>query len=351
MKTLTSLLERLNLDPEVLEACARNAEALGLPLERALYEAERINENQYLETAAARHAMPCELRLAALMDKEGSGWATDAERVCKVPLPWLRKQKVVPVRDKDGKLALAICHPSGWLLAQELGMLLGERLERPVLAREDDITDIIKPDLRRVHPLGRERFGRARRFGQCDRRIQRRRGGGLAGGQQRGPPFIRLVNMILAQAVRAGASDIHIEPYRDVSRVRFRLDGVLYERHTLNKAHHAAVVSRIKVMAKLNIAEKRLPQDGRIAISLGGRQAGLRVSTLPTSFGERVVLRLLEKSERVLSLTELGLSREDLQLMHSLVGITHGIVLVTGPTGSGKTTTLYMVLQEVAQRR
>ena len=98
----------------------------------------------------------------------------------------------------------------------------------------------------------------------------------------------------------------------------------------MNKAHHAAVV-RIKVMAKLNIAEKRLPQDGRIAISLGGRQAGLRVSTLPTSFGERVVLRLLEKSERVLSLTELGLSREDLQLMHSLVGITHGIVLVTGP--------------------
>ena len=160
-------------------------------------------------------------------------------------------------------------------------------------------------------------------------------------------PFIRLVNMILAQAVRAGASDIHIEPYRDVSRVRFRLDGVLYERHTLNKAHHAAVVSRIKVMAKLNIAEKRLPQDGRIAISLGGRQAGLRVSTLPTSFGERVVLRLLEKSERVLSLTELGLSREDLQLMHSLVGITHGIVLVTGPTGSGKTTTLYAVLQEL----
>lgn len=350
MKTLTSLLERLNLDPEVLEACARNAEALGLPLERALYEAERINENQYLETAAARHAMPCELRLAALMDKEGSGWATDAERVCKVPLPWLRKQKVVPVRDKDGKLALAICHPSGWLLAQELGMLLGERLERPVLAREDDITDIIN----RI-------FGESTRsegsvsdvLGDSVNAIDEFNEDAVEDllEDSSEAPFIRLVNMILAQAVRAGASDIHIEPYRDVSRVRFRLDGVLYERHTLNKAHHAAVVSRIKVMAKLNIAEKRLPQDGRIAISLGGRQAGLRVSTLPTSFGERVVLRLLEKSERVLSLTELGLSREDLQLMHSLVGITHGIVLVTGPTGSGKTTTLYMVLQEVAQRQ
>ena len=225
-------------------------------------------------------------------------------------------------------------------------MLLGERLERPVLAREDDITDIIN----RI-------FGESTRsegsvsdvLGDSVNAIDEFNEDAVEDllEDSSEAPFIRLVNMILAQAVRAGASDIHIEPYRDVSRVRFRLDGVLYERHTLNKAHHAAVVSRIKVMAKLNIAEKRLPQDGRIAISLGGRQAGLRVSTLPTSFGERVVLRLLEKSERVLSLTELGLSREDLQLMHSLVGITHGIVLVTGPTGSGKTTTLYAVLQEL----
>ena len=126
------------------------------------------------------------------------------------------------------------------------------------------------------------------------------------------------------------------------------LDGVLYERHAIQKAHHAAIVSRIKVMARLDIAEKRLPQDGRIAISLGGRQAGLRVSTLPTSFGERVVLRLLEKNERILSLGELGLAREDFDLVSRLVSMPHGIVLVTGPTGSGKTTTLYAVLQEIA---
>ena len=161
-------------------------------------------------------------------------------------------------------------------------------------------------------------------------------------------PFIKTVNLILAQALRAGASDIHIEPFRDVSRVRFRLDGVLYERHTLNKAHHAAVVSRIKVMARLNIAEKRLPQDGRIAIALGGRQAGLRVSTLPTSFGERVVLRVLEKNERILSLSELGLAETDFSLVTRLVSSMHGIVLATGPTGSGKTTTLYAVLQQIA---
>ena len=346
MKTLTSLLERLNLDPEVLEACARNAEALGLPLERALYEAERINENQYLETAAARHAMPCELRLAALMDKEGSGWATDAERVCKVPLPWLRKQKVVPVRDKDGKLALAICHPSGWLLAQELGMLLGERLERPVLAREDDITDIIN----RI-------FGESTRsegsvsdvLGDSVNAIDEFNEDAVEDllEDSSEAPFIRLVNMILAQAVRAGASDIHIEPYRDVSRVRFRLDGVLYERHTLNKAPHAAVVSRIKVMAKLNIAEKRLPQDGRIGYDRDGEKFDVRVSTLPTIYGEKVVLRLLTRRVELLELRNLGFSARQYEDYCRAIARPFGMVLICGPTGSGKSTTLYATLRRL----
>ena len=156
---------------------------------------------------------------------------------------------------------------------------------------------------------------------------------------------------LVGEALRDNASDIHLEPYEQRCRIRMRIDGKLAERYVVERAQYMPLVNQIKILASLDISEKRLPQDGRIAISLGGRQAGLRVSTLPTSFGERVVLRLLEKSERVLSLTELGLSREDLQLMHSLVGITHGIVLVTGPTGSGKTTTLYMVLQEVAQRQ
>ena len=346
MKTLTSLLERLNLDPEVLEACARNAEALGLPLERALYEAERINENQYLETAAARHAMPCELRLAALMDKEGSGWATDAERVCKVPLPWLRKQKVVPVRDKDGKLALAICHPSGWLLAQELGMLLGERLERPVLAREDDITDIIN----RI-------FGESTRsegsvsdvLGDSVNAIDEFNEDAVEDllEDSSEAPFIRLVNMILAQAVRAGASDIHIEPYRDVSRVRFRLDGVLYERHTLNKAHHAAVVSRIKVMAGMDIAVHQQPQDGHILFQPRGRRIDIRVSSLPASSGEVIVMRLMDVSAQLFSLDELGFSKKDTATLRELIHRPAGMIVLCGPMNSGKTSSLYAALTEL----
>lgn len=160
-------------------------------------------------------------------------------------------------------------------------------------------------------------------------------------------PFIKLVNMILSQAVRAHASDIHIEPYKETLRVRFRLDGVLYDKHSIAKRFHAALVSRIKIMAKLDIAEKRLPQDGRIALTLGSRQVDLRVSCLPTAFGERIVMRLLEKSTRILSLPELGLTEENLERMHRLVNISHGIILVTGPTGSGKTTSLYAVLNHI----
>ncbi|MEF2231525.1 MAG: type II secretion system ATPase GspE [Pseudodesulfovibrio sp.] len=160
-------------------------------------------------------------------------------------------------------------------------------------------------------------------------------------------PFIRLVNMILSQAVRANASDIHIEPYKEILRVRFRLDGVLYDKLSVNKRYHAALVSRIKIMAKLNIAEKRLPQDGRIALTLGGRQVDLRVSCLPTALGERIVLRLLEKSTKILNMPELGLTDDNLRRMQRLVNISHGIILVTGPTGSGKTTSLYAVLNYI----
>ena len=148
----------------------------------------------------------------------------------------------------------------------------------------------------------------------------------------------------LAQAVRDNASDIHIEPFETRSVVRFRLDGTLKDIAEPHRALHAAMVSRIKVMADLDIAEKRLPQDGRIALRLAGRPVDVRVSTLPTGHGERVVMRLLDKEAGRLDLTKLGMSATSLEAMMRLTAQPHGIVLVTGPTGSGKTTTLYAAL-------
>jgi len=160
-------------------------------------------------------------------------------------------------------------------------------------------------------------------------------------------PIIRMLNALLSQAVNEGASDVHVEAFENTSVVRYRIDGVLRDIVRPRRALHAALVSRIKIMANLDIAEKRLPQDGRILLRLGGRPIDVRVSTLPTGHGERVVLRLLDKERGRLEPESLGLSADMLKSLDQLVNQPHGIVLVTGPTGSGKTTTLYVMLSRL----
>ncbi|MDU9048331.1 MAG: type II secretion system ATPase GspE [Candidatus Electrothrix sp. Rat3] len=162
-------------------------------------------------------------------------------------------------------------------------------------------------------------------------------------------PVIKLVNLILSQAVRDGASDIHVEPYKDQVKIRKRVDGILYDMLAPQKHVQAKLISRIKIMAKMDIAEKRLPQDGRIEIRIADKNIDLRVSSLPTAFGERVVMRLLDKSNVLLSLKQLGMSPRDLKLLMQLIKAPHGIILVTGPTGSGKTTSLYSALSVLNQ--
>ncbi|MCP4111160.1 MAG: type II secretion system ATPase GspE, partial [Desulfobacteraceae bacterium] len=160
-------------------------------------------------------------------------------------------------------------------------------------------------------------------------------------------PIIKLVNHIISQSAKARSSDIHIEPYQDSFKVRYRVDGILYDLLTPPKWIQPALTSRIKVMSKMNIAEKRLPQDGRIEVKIGDQEIDVRVSTIPTSFGERVVMRLLNKSSSLLELTELGMSPDRLKLIKELSSSPNGIILVTGPTGSGKTTMLYAVLSSI----
>lgn len=160
-------------------------------------------------------------------------------------------------------------------------------------------------------------------------------------------PIIRLINALLTESVKQGASDIHVETYEKRLVVRFRIDGVLREVVQPKRALAALLVSRIKVMAKLDIAEKRVPQDGRIALRIGGREVDVRVSTMPSQHGERVVMRLLDKQAGRLGLGQLGMSARDLNAMRNIISKPHGIILVTGPTGSGKTTTLYGALSDL----
>ena len=160
-------------------------------------------------------------------------------------------------------------------------------------------------------------------------------------------PIIRMLNALLTQAARDGASDIHIEPYERHSSVRFRVDGSLREVVQPNRALHAALISRLKIMADLDISEKRLPQDGRISLRIGTRAVDVRVSTLPSAHGERAVLRLLDKSGGTLSLESVGMQGHVLARLKHLIAQPHGIILVTGPTGSGKTTTLYAALSQL----
>jgi len=162
-------------------------------------------------------------------------------------------------------------------------------------------------------------------------------------------PVVRLVNGILMEALRERATDIHVEPYEDKVVVRYRIDGVLHDKYTLSKGHQAPFTSRIKVMAGMDIAERFVPQDGRIGISAGQRMVDIRVSALPTQHGERLVLRLLDKARGLLTLEELGMKERERQEIETLIRRPNGMILFTGPTGSGKSTSLYAILQALAR--
>jgi type IV pilus assembly protein PilB len=160
-------------------------------------------------------------------------------------------------------------------------------------------------------------------------------------------PVIRFVNLILADAIRKRASDIHLEPYEKVFRVRYRIDGVLHDVMAPPKQMEAAILSRVKIMANMDIAERRLPQDGRISVKFSNKEVDLRVSSLPTIFGEKIVMRILDKSGVVLDLKKLGFEEDDLERFSRIIGTPYGMILVTGPTGSGKSTTLYAAVSTI----
>ena len=253
--------------------------------------------------------------------------------------PFLQQAAVIPLRQEEDRLVVAMAQPDDAFTRQALRFATGLELQPVVGLRSD-----IELAFERLYGEGRtamEEMAEGERAPAGDEDIEHLRD------MASEAPVIRLVNAILSRALEAGASDVHVEPFEDQLKVRYRVDGVLQEVESPPAAMAAAVTSRIKILARLNIAERRLPQDGRIQLKIQGRSVDFRVSTVPTMHGESVVMRILDRSAVALDLDSLGFKPRVRDGLRQAVARPHGIILVTGPTGSGKTTTLYAALREI----
>ncbi len=253
---------------------------------------------------------------------------------------FMRQYRFLPVAMEDSTLTIAMADPLDFETLTTVRAATGLRV-RPALAAEQEILDAIDKYFGEQEKAAGESQAET---GEAGEEIEHLRD------MASEAPVIRLVNAMIAQAVEKRASDIHLEPFEKEFRVRYRVDGVLYNQEPPPRELKAAIISRVKLMAKLNIAERRLPQDGRIKIKILGREVDLRVSTLPTLYGESVVMRLLDRSAGdFYDLGRLGFDARMLGRMEHFTSLPHGIFLVTGPTGSGKSTTLYSALKRINQ--
>ena len=258
-----------------------------------------------------------------------------------IPIGYAKDKKFYPIKRVADRLLVAVADPLDSSLLNDLSALTGETIE-PCLA---PVTEILKA-------INKSYEGKAGEAHNVIEEIEGDRTTDLVRDFEPEDlldtsdeaPIIRFVNSLMTQGYKERASDIHIEPFENELMIRYRVDGILYNVLKPPLKAHAGIVSRIKIMSQLNIAEKRLPQDGRLRVRIAGQDIDVRVSTLPTAFGERVVLRLLDKASSILTLEEIGLKEALLHKVASMINKTHGVFLVTGPTGSGKTTTLYSAL-------
>ncbi len=263
-----------------------------------------------------------------------------------IPIQFLKKYKMVPLAN-DKETLIAINDPLAFQPLDDLRLALGWNGVQTVIAPYAAILSAINFTYDMARDSAEQVIEGMHGEEDSDLIMSEIEETGDLLDETSDAPIIRLVNLMLSQAVKARASDIHIEPYQNSVKIRYRVDGILYDKLTPPKHIQSTLVSRVKIMAKLNIAEKRLPQDGRIEIRIADKNVDIRVSTIPTAFGERVVLRLLDKSSALLRLSDLGMPEAELRIFDRLIRSPHGIILVTGPTGSGKTTTLYGALSKI----
>ncbi len=266
------------------------------------------------------------------------------DKITPLPYAFAKARLLLPLEDNEGVLLVAMTHPFDLELLEEVRCLTRREI-RVAIASKAVLEESIELSYHQKENEASEYIASLQPEAQ-DAEISQEDGYDLLD-KGADSPVIRMLNVMLAEAIQQGASDIHFEPMENGLGVRYRIDGVLQPRHAPPKEFQSQLITRIKVMARLDIAEHRLPQDGRIKLNMGGRQIDFRVSTVPVVFGERIVLRILDKGNVLLGLNNIGMRPPMLAAFTKLTKMSEGIVLVTGPTGSGKTTTLYSALSEI----
>ena len=306
----------------------------GEPMERLLLELGFMSEDDLLPVLADYYRAPL---------IGGRDFPQDPPALDSINPAYFRQARICPLRVEDGQLVAAMADPGDVDAVEALEKATGLRVVRR-LARERELLDALSAyDTEGDGPPdGLEADNGEGGYLEEDQDVVAHLRD-LASEA----PVIRLVNVMISRAMEQRASDIHIEPFEKELRVRYRIDGILHDIESPPRWMQAALISRVKLMAKLNIAERRLPQDGRIKLRMLGREVDLRVSTLPTLYGESVVLRILDRSSITLSLESLGFPTDTLELFETMIAKPYGMILVTGPTGSGKTTTLYGALDKI----
>jgi general secretion pathway protein E len=324
------------ISTQQLQECQQEIQQ-GIPITQCIIEKQFITPDNMAKAFAQYLNIP---NITSVSEREA-----DLTLLAKVPLNFLRDNLVLPIMYHD-QVTLVTANPLQFQPLDELDMLLGGGTQTAVATPK-----IILDAINRYYPiegtkemiaeLEEEEAGleEAVEFGDIEEKDI------MAAASE--APIIKLVNHILYQAAKRSASDIHIEPYEKELVVRYRIDGILYQIMTPPKRIQGALISRIKIMANLNIAEKRIPQDGRIDIKVAGKPIDIRVSVLPVTFGERIVMRLLDKSRTFGKLKDFGFSEHDYAIVMDAIGKPNGIIYITGPTGSGKTTTLYAILAQL----
>lgn len=336
-RSIISILKKKNLaDKEELEKALDIEKKSGVPVAQILLKKGIIQEEDFLDVLGEQH------HLKTINKPEPYGIE---DIIPFIPLKFVQKYRIVPYKKTENKIEIALSDPTQLHPMDELRMMLQGYETEFLLAPEAEVIKLIhtlfegkneKTGINEVEDLDSG-------FEFLDELHDLRDSMDLANEA----PIIRIVNMILSNAVTDRASDIHIEPQEKEVTVRYRVDGILHKVLSPPKSIQSGIISRIKIMGNMNIAENRLPQDGRIKIRFGGKDIDIRVSSLPTQFGERLVLRLLNKSEYNFSIDSIGFEKPILAQYQKLVREPNGIILITGPTGSGKTTTLYASLMEV----